>query len=88
MRVTLEVPEDIARALACGPESLDRAVLEALAAEGYRSGLLSESQVMRLLNLSSRFAVHDWLRQRQIPFRYTETDLSADLEALTDLGLR
>lgn len=88
MRITLEVPEDIARALAGGPGSLDRAALEALAAEGYRSGLLSETQVMRLLNLTSRFAVHDWLRLREIPFRYTETDLSDDLATLTDLGLR
>ena len=52
------------------------------------TGLLSESQVMRLLSLPSRFAVHDWLRQRQIPFHYTEADLSDDLAALTDLGLR
>jgi hypothetical protein len=88
MRVTLEVPEDIARALASGPLPLDRAALEALAAEGYRRGLLSESQVMRLLSLTSRFAVHDWLRERQIPFRYTEADLSDDMAALTDLGLR
>ena len=88
MRITLEVPEDIARALASGPQSLDRAALEALAAEGYRRGLLSESQLMRWLHLASRFAVHDWLRERQIPFRYTETDLSDDMSALTDLGLR
>jgi hypothetical protein len=88
MRVILEVPEDIARALASGPQSLDRAALEALAAEGYRCGLLSESQVMRWLNLASRFAVHDWLRERQIPFRYTETDLADDMSALSDLGLR
>lgn len=61
MQVSFEVPEDIARVLASAHESLDRAVLDSLAAEGYRSGLLSESQVMRLLHLPSRFAVHDWL---------------------------
>ena len=88
MRVTFEVPEDIARALASGPAAGDRATLEGLAAEGYRSTLLSESQLMRLLNLPSRFAVHDWLRQRQIPYRYTETDLATDLASLTELGLR
>jgi hypothetical protein len=88
MQVTFEVPEDIARALASGPAAVDRAALEALAAEGYRSALLSESQLMRLLNLPSRFAVHDWLRQRQIPYRYTEADLATDLASLTELGLR
>lgn len=88
MQVTLEVPEDIARALASETAPLDRLAFEGLAAEGYRSGLLSESQVLRLLNLPSRFAVHDWLRERQIPYRYTEADLSSDLAALTELGLR
>ena len=88
MQVSFEVPEEIAQALACAGGSLDRTALEALAAEGYRSGLLSESQVMRVLNLPSRFAVHDWLRQRQIPYRYTEVDLADDLAALTGLGLR
>lgn len=88
MQVSLEIPEDIARALASGPAPLDRAVLEGVAAEGYRSGLLSESQIMRLLGVPTRFAVHDWLRQRQIPYRYTEADLSSDLADLRDLGLR
>jgi len=88
MQVSFEVPEDIARAFASGQASLDRAALESLAAEGYRSGLLSESQVMRLLKLPSRFAVHDWLRDRGIPYRYTEADLSSDLADLTELGLR
>ena len=88
MQVSFEVPEDIARALVSGQASLDRAALESLAAEGYRSELLSESQVMRLLKLPSRFAVHDWLRDRRIPYRYTESDLSSDLAALTELGLR
>ena len=88
MQVNIELPEDIALALASGSASVDRAALEGLAAEGYRSALLSESQLMRLLNLPSRFAVHDWLRSRQIPYRYTEDDLAADLASLNELGLR
>jgi len=88
MQVTFDIPEEILRALASGQVSLDRIALEALAAEGYRSGLLSESQIMRMLSLPSRFAVHDWLRERSIPYRYTEADLSSDLAALTELGLR
>lgn len=88
MQITLEVPEDIANALGGGPMAIDRAALEGLAAEGYRTGLLSETQIMRLLSFPSRFAVHDWLRERQIPYRYTEADLSGDLAALTELNLR
>ena len=88
MQVTFELPEDIARVLASTDVPLDRTVLESLAAEGYRNELLSESQVMRMLNLSSRFAVHDWLRERRIPYRYSEADLSSDLASLAELGLR
>ena len=76
MQVSFEVPEDIARALAPGQTSLDRTALESLAIEGYRSGLLGESQVMRLL------------RARHVPYRYTEADLSDDLADLSELGLR
>ncbi len=88
MQVTVNIPEDIGRALASGAVPLNRAALEGLAAEGYRSGVLSESQVMRLLELPSRFAVHEWLRQRHIPYQYTETDLANDLATLSELGLR
>jgi hypothetical protein len=88
MQVTFEVPEDIGRALSSGRTSLDRAALQGLAAEGYRAGSLTETQLMQLLNLPSRFAVHDWLRERQIPYRYLEADLARDLAALTELGLR
>jgi hypothetical protein len=88
MQVTVEIPEDIARLLARTSVSLDRAALEGLAAESYRSGVLSEFQVMRLLDLPSRFAVHQWLVSRQIPYRYTEDDLANDLATLSELGLR
>ena len=88
MQVSLEVPEDIARVLESDQSSLERTALESLAVEGYRSGLLSESQVMRPLQLPSRSAVHDWLRARQIPYHYTEADSSHDLAGLPELGLR
>jgi predicted HTH domain antitoxin len=88
MQVTLDLPEDIAAALASDAASLSRTALESLAAEGYREARLSETQIMRLLSLPSRFAVHDWLKQRRIPYRYTEDDLNDDLKALIELGLR
>lgn len=88
MQVSVEIPEDIARSLTSGRVLPDRAALEGLAAEGYRSGVLSESQVRRLLNFTSRFEVHQWLQERQIPYQYTETDLAADLATFSDVGFR
>lgn len=88
MEVTVTIPEDIGRALASTHVPLQQAALEGLAAEAYRSGALTESQLARLLGLPSRFEVHRWLRDRQIPYRYTEADLSCDLANLSELGLR
>lgn len=59
MQITREVPEDIGRAIAAASGSLDRAALEGLAAEAYRSSGISEQQLQRLLGLASRFAVHE-----------------------------
>jgi hypothetical protein len=88
VRVSFEIPEDVARAFLVGDKTLSEAAVESLAAEGYRSGSLSESQLMRLLGLSSRFAVHAWLRDRRIPYRYSEADFAEDLATLSELGLR
>lgn len=87
MRITLEVPEDIGRSIASVSGSVDHAALEGLAAEAYRSGGISEQQLMRLLELPSRSAVHDWLAARHIPLQYSEADVAADLETLRQLGL-
>lgn len=88
MQVILELPEDIVTALATREVPPDRTALDGLAAEGYRTGVLTETQLMRLLGLPSRAHVHDWLRAREIPYRYTEADLNKDLETLHNLGLR
>ncbi|MBC8164921.1 MAG: UPF0175 family protein [Bryobacteraceae bacterium] len=88
MQVVIEIPEDIGRALADGSMLPDRVALEGLAAEGCRSGALSEHQLVRLLHLDTRFEVHEWLRERHIPLQYTHNDLANDLEALRELGLR
>lgn len=88
MQVVIEIPEEIGRALARGAMPPDRAALEGIAAEGYRSGLLSEHHLVRLLGLESRFDVHQWLLERRIPLQYTSEDLADDLETLRRLGLR
>jgi hypothetical protein len=49
--VAIELPEDIAARLGAR-DDLQKLTLEALAAEGYRSGLLTRGEVQRLLDLS------------------------------------
>ncbi len=88
MTVSFEIPTDIAGFIIGESSTLERAALEALAAEGYRCGSISESEVRRILGFDSRFEVHGWLKARGIPYRYSEADLADDLAALSKLGLR
>jgi predicted HTH domain antitoxin len=87
MQVTLDLPDDISKALEGQWPDLTRQTLEALAVEGYRTGALTESQVRRLLGLESRFDVHAILKEHRVPLRYTESDLEDDLKAHLELGL-
>ena len=49
MHITLEIPEDIACQFAIDPQGASRAILEALAFEGARSGKVTTEQVRHLL---------------------------------------
>ena len=53
MDVHLEIPEEFARYLASDAKGLARAALDALAAEGVRSGKLTNFQARRLLGIQS-----------------------------------
>lgn len=87
MQVTLDLPDDISKALEGRWPDLTRQTLEALAVEGYRTGALTESQVRRLLGLESRFDVHAILKDHRVALRYNESDLEDDLTAHRELGL-
>ena len=87
MKVTLELPPDIAAALEGRWDNVPRRTLEALAVAGYRAGALTETQVRRLLALDSRFQVHALLKEHHVPLRYTEADFEDDLSAHRELGI-
>ena len=54
--------------------------------EGYRTRILGESDIRRLLGFETRFEVHDFLHAHQVPF-YTLEDLQRDRETSQRLGL-
>ncbi len=87
MEVTISLPEDILVALKGQWENVPRRSLEAVAAEAYRSGALSESQIRRLLKFDTRFQVHALLKGHQVPLRYTAADLEDDLSTHRELGI-
>ena len=81
MRITVELPEDIAADLAAKGENLPRAALEALALEAYRTEKLSIAQLRRLLGYQTRIQVHAFLKQHGVYVRYTVVDLEHDRQA-------
>ena len=87
MKVTIDLPEDIAAALKGEWKDVPRHALEAIAVEAYRTGVLSENQVRRWLGYESRFQVHALLKEHRVPLQYTRADLERDLAAHRALGI-
>lgn len=86
MRITLDVPEDIAAHLAGQGADLARAALEAFAIEEYRAGRLSAAQLRRLLAFETRMQVDGFLKAHGIELEYTLEDLERDRAAHRRLG--
>ena len=83
MKITVELPDDVAQHPNPGRE-----VLEALAIEGYRSGGLSHYQASQVLGLS-RFEFDGFLKARNIyDHAYDVEDLDRDLEDLRKFEAR
>lgn len=78
MLITLNIPDDLARQVA--PEGKDpaRVALEALALEGYRSEVLSESALRQMLGFQTRMEVHAFLKQHGVYLHYDIADLEQD----------
>lgn len=76
--VAIELPEDIATRLG-EPGDLSRVALEALAAQGYRSGKLTHAEVQKMLGFTSRGETDSFLKQAGAYLDYTEADLEQDL---------
>jgi predicted HTH domain antitoxin len=87
MKVTIDLPDDVSAALKGRWNDVPRRALEVIAVEAYRTGALAETQVRRLLQLESRFQVHELLKEHHVPLRYTEADLQDDLRAQRELGV-
>lgn len=80
MKITVELPDDVARRPDPG-----RQALEALAIEGYRSGALTHYEASQLLQFS-RFEFDALLKQRKVYDQaYDIKDFEQDLETLARL---
>lgn len=82
MNVAVEIPDAVSAPLQSKWEDLPRRVLEATAAEAYRTGVLTAYQVGQLLGHGSRWETEVFLKRVQAYLRYSEADLDRDLAAL------
>jgi hypothetical protein len=86
MTLSIDIPAELEAELkqSLGPD-LNRAALESLVAEGYRTRKLGIGQVRRLLGFASRFDAEEWLAARGLHWNYGLDDLEADRVALETL---
>ena len=82
MNVAIEIPENVSAPLRSRWKDVPRRVLEAVAAEAYRSGVLTAHQVGELLGHGSRWETESFLKRVQAYLHYGEADLERDLAAL------
>src|ERR1700683_4982630 len=66
MRITLDLPEDIAQGLEAMWQDLPRVALESLALEAYRSRALTVSQLRRLLGFETAMQVDASLKLHEV----------------------
>ena len=81
MDIHLEIPEELARRIASDASGLTRAVLEAIALEGVRSGKLTVSQARRLLGIQSRYEMDGFLKVHGVVLDLTLDDVRRDSDA-------
>ncbi len=87
MKITIDIPDDIGRCLQEKWEDVPRQVLESVALEGYRSRALGEELVRRLLGFETRFEVHAFLKDHDVPLNYSLEDLEQDRRTHDRLGI-
>ena len=85
MNVAIEVPEDIGHQLLTRRGDISQWALEALPLEAYRSEVITEVQVQRMLNLPSRWEVDTFLKRAKAYLDYTEADLEQDILAIRNV---
>ncbi len=86
MRITIDIPDDIAAQLLQNITDLSRRTLESLIAQAYRDEILTSAEVGKILNLD-RWQVETFLHKNQAYLHYNSQDLDVDRATLQKLSL-
>lgn len=85
MKISIEIPDDVAEQLRRSGKDLPRLGLEAFVEAACREKLISEPQAQSLLGLGTRFELDAFLKKRGIYLDYSEADFAADRLTLAKL---
>jgi len=80
VKISLDVPDDLARQIAQGGQDLSRAALEALAIDAYRMNRITGHQLRKFLNIPSRYELDRFLKDHGVPLDYTIEDFEREGE--------
>ena len=86
MDVTFHIPDVIADRLASGGGDLPRRALEGLALEEYKSGQLTEPELLVLLSFETRYELDGFLKTHGVYEDFTLEDFERDLSDLRSAG--
>lgn len=86
MDVHLDIPEEVALQFTAEPGGIARAAVEALAAEGVRSGTLTVYQARQMLGIRSRYQMDGFLKARGLHLPDTMQQVVADSERAAALS--
>ena len=80
MNVAIEIPDDIGKVLSDHKHDLSRAVLEAVAVQGYRSGKITTAQVQSILVSTRGGRSRSFWSMSKAYHDYTIDDLDGELK--------
>ena len=84
MKVTVEMPDQVARQWGETPDVVGRHLMEDAAVEAYRAGRLTQRQVGAMLRMDY-WQTEDFLNERGVPLNYSAADLAADNATLGEI---
>lgn len=85
MKMTIELPDDIAEKMRQHSPNVSRRILELIVADRYRQEQIGAAEVRNLLNFSSRWETYEFLKREKAYLPYTEDDLESDSRAIENL---
>lgn len=85
MEYTIPIPDDVAKKIQNRWQDIPSRVLESFALAAYNDEIITEHEVQKILNISSRWELEEFLKKKNAYLHYTEQDLEQDLKNLNEV---